>query len=205
MLYANNIVHNLRISGVTLAELMITLAIAAIVFSMAIPSFSLTITRSQIVTYTNEFLTYLSFARNEALMRGNIVTLCKSSDGATCVTTGGWEQGWIAFSDTGTIAQVDPGDVILRVHGKLYGYITLTGDANVLNAISYSSDGRTGVRGIWSFCDQGIVSKDSELSSGLRSAIEVTRVGRARSNVNCKFCNDPLIVVCTNGCTAVCP
>ncbi|MBK7989954.1 MAG: GspH/FimT family pseudopilin [Comamonadaceae bacterium] len=44
------------------------------------------------------------FARSsEAIKRNSRVVLCTSSDGSTCVTSGGWQQGWTRFCGTPTM------------------------------------------------------------------------------------------------------
>ncbi|NJM11542.1 MAG: hypothetical protein HC889_06370 [Synechococcaceae cyanobacterium SM1_2_3] len=35
------------------------------------------------------------------------MTLCKSADGATCIATGGYQQGWIVFVDETPLAVRD--------------------------------------------------------------------------------------------------
>lgn len=199
MFYANRAVYNLRINGVTLTELLITLAIAAVVTSMAIPAFSTTIARMRITSHTNEFLSYLNYARNEAITRSRRVIICKSADAISCADTGSWEQGFVVFVDNNDDKVVDT-DEILRVHTKLDSSVTITGDSMVNKYIAYSSDGRTRMDtgasqdGTLSICDLGI---------GFRSAINIYKVGRARSNEKCKFCPGPS-PECAE-CTADCP
>ena len=88
----------IRVAGVTLFELVVTMAIASILASIAIPSFVDMIRTSHLKTHTSDFVTSLSLARSEAARRGNLVTVCKGTDGTGCTTDGGWEQGWIVFS-----------------------------------------------------------------------------------------------------------
>lgn len=194
MFYPNSAVYNLRINGVTLTELLITLAIAAVVTSMAIPTFNTTIARMRITSHTNEFLSYLNYARNEAITRGRRVIICKSADAISCADTGSWEQGLVVFVDNNDDKVLDA-DEILRVHTKFDSTVTITGDSMVNEYIAYSSDGRTRMdtgasqEGILSIC--GIRLRSDDLDSRLRSAIKIYKVGRARSNEKCKFCPAP--------------
>lgn len=79
--------------GFTLIELMIALAIAAILLAIAVPSYSGSRLNSQLRASTNELIGSINLARSEAIKAGATVTLCASSDGATC--GGAWNQGWV--------------------------------------------------------------------------------------------------------------
>lgn len=89
--------------GFSLVELMVTVAVAAILLGIAIPSFDRFILKNRLNTYASAFSASARLARSEALKRNTAVTLCKSSDGLSCVTSGGWEQGWIVLSGTTVI------------------------------------------------------------------------------------------------------
>ncbi len=130
-----------RGGGFSLVELMITLAIAAILLSMAVPSFSELIKNNRLITQTNDFVTALNLARSEAIRRGSRVTVCKSSDQASCVAGGSWEQGWIVFNDVNGNGTVAAATDIIRVHEALTGNVTLSGDAALADYVSYVSSG----------------------------------------------------------------
>ena len=90
-------------------------------------------------TQANEFLSMIQFTRSEAVKRNGRVTMCKSANGATCTAAGGWAQGWIVFTDSGTVGTIDGSDIPLKVHAALTGGSTLTGS---VNAFSYRSNGQ---------------------------------------------------------------
>jgi type IV fimbrial biogenesis protein FimT len=132
--------------GFTLMELIVTLAIAAIVVTIGVPSFREMLRNNRLATQTNEFLAALSLARSEAIKRGVRVSLCKSADGASCTTSGGYQQGWIVFVDPGnpvgaSTPVVDVGEVVLRVYAALPGDLTLTGNQNVQSYVSFVAAG----------------------------------------------------------------
>lgn len=191
--------------GVTLIELMMVLIITAVVLSMAAPTLNETIIRSRITSNTNEVLSYLNYARNEAITRGRQVTMCKSANGTVCATNAfGWEQGFIIFVNVPNIpgpdpdsSQVDDNNIILRVHDKLEGNVTLQGNTFVENSIVYSSNGR--VDGI----QNGTLSMCDNSGNGLKNAIVISNMGRARSDRNCKACPSPNSP-CPD-CKATCP
>lgn len=138
-------------SGFTIIELMIALAIAAILAAIAAPSFRATIQNNRLVTQVNELQASLGLARSEAIKQNNNVTTCPSSNGTSC--TGSWQNGWIVFvDDNGAVGTVDAGDIVLRVHGTIFGGNTINfTQANV----SYSGTGlsRANLISTFRFCD----------------------------------------------------
>lgn len=105
--------------GFTLIELMVTIAVLAILLTIAVPNFQTFVMNSRMASQTNDLITALSLARSEAVKRAANVTVCASSDGATC--TGGWEAGWIVHDSAGNV---------LRSYAALSGASTLTGSVN---------------------------------------------------------------------------
>lgn len=131
-------------SGFTLVELMVVLAIAVFLITSAIPSFQSFIQNNRMSSTTHGFITSMNLARSEAVKRGTQVTMCKSGDSATCVNNGGWEQGWIVFVDNNGDGQRQTGgtpEELLRVQNSLSGGISISGQDDVENLISYAADG----------------------------------------------------------------
>ena len=131
--------------GFTLIELMMVLMLTAIVLTLAVPSFQNIISSNRLTTQVNEFVSALNLARSEAIKRGVRVTLCKSADGTTCTNTGGYDQGWIVFSDLNDNADFDDNESsdeeLIRVVGNLGNKISITGNRNVAKYISFISSG----------------------------------------------------------------
>ncbi len=84
-------------SGFTVTELMLVLAMAGALVVLAIPSFSQFFENNRVTTNTNDFAAVLTQARSEAIKRGSNVVLCAGNYGAGC--TGTWNDGWIMFED----------------------------------------------------------------------------------------------------------
>lgn len=125
-------------SGFTLIELMITLAIAVILLMIGVPSFQETIRQNRLTAYANEFVGALNLARSEAIKRSVRITVCKSADGVSCTTSGGYQQGWIVFNDPNSNATVDaPGEQVIRAYGGLSEGFTLIGNVSVANYVSF--------------------------------------------------------------------
>lgn len=141
-----------QMTGITLVELVATLAIAAILCGMAIPSFAQLMHDSARTTAVNGFIHSLYLARSEAIRRGLVVSICKSPDGEACNHRGAsWNDGWIVFvnTDRDELPERDPDEPLLAVHhGWENGSIT----SNRL-AYSFRPQQQGVVNGTLVFCD----------------------------------------------------
>ncbi|MFZ6048042.1 GspH/FimT family pseudopilin [Pseudomonas sp. CR3202] len=97
-----------RQSGFTLVELMVTVVVLAVLLGIAVPSFTDVTLGSKLRSQANDLAAGVALARSEAIKRNQAVTLCASADGAACATSGGWHQGWIVRSSSGTIIATHP-------------------------------------------------------------------------------------------------
>lgn len=122
--------------GFTLIELMVTIAVLAILLTVAVPNFQMFVMNNRMASQTNDLITALSLARSEAVKRAANVTVCASSDGATCpaasASTTSWAPGWLVTDSAGTP---------IRVQQALGGNSMLAGGTN---SITYNSSGRLG-------------------------------------------------------------
>lgn len=115
--------------GFTLIELMVTIAVLAIVVTIAAPSFTTMINNNRSIALGEELVTALNYARAEAVKRGDSVSVCASSDGATC--TGTWTQGWVV---------ADADDNVLRYWEapNTGAAIAVTRNAAAITSISFA-------------------------------------------------------------------
>lgn len=115
------------LAGATLTEAMVVVAIAAVLVTQGIPSLVDFVHDARRDLLVQETLGAFSFARSEAIKRGQRVTLCPSVDGANCRGNAVWEDGWIVFADDAQVGVVDPGEPVLRRYPGLATGNTLRG------------------------------------------------------------------------------
>lgn len=156
--------------GFTLIELMVTVAVLAILLSIAIPNYQTFVLNSRMASQTNDLVTALNLARSEAVKRAANVTVCASSDGATC--TGGWAAGWIVRDAAGTP---------IRVQQALGGSSSLSGGADVTSTITFTASGRTTIPTTATAASTTLTLCPPSPASVQGRAIQIERTGRSRS------------------------
>jgi len=138
--------------GFTLIELMITIALVAILLSFAGPGFVELIRRNQVRSITDDFYTAYNTARSEAVKRNQQVTVCASSDGASC-DADNWDSGWLMFIDENSNGAVNGGEDVVHKGEALPGGYTLRADAPYSSSITMNPDGSVnGINGSFRVC-----------------------------------------------------
>lgn len=130
-------------AGFTLIELMVVVALMAILATLAAPAMSGMVNSMRLTTAVNSLFTSLLLARSEAIKRNGRAVVCKSASGDACITSGGWEQGWIVFHDANNNATRDTGEVIVSRGHALQSPIRLNGNSPLANYVSFTPMGQT--------------------------------------------------------------
>jgi type IV fimbrial biogenesis protein FimT len=102
-------------SGLTLVELMTTLAVGIIILAIGVPAFMTMMSSNQAAGYANDLVGAIRLARSEAIKRSDMVTICASNAAQTACSGNNWINGWIVFSDDSNYATIDEGETIHRV------------------------------------------------------------------------------------------
>lgn len=108
--------------GLTLIELIIAISIITIVAVYAVPTFSPIIENSQRRAVINDTLAFLAMGRQEAVINGQVVTLCPLKDDNRCGRD--WTRPLTLFFDPRNQRAVSQREQIIRVlqppsHGQL--------------------------------------------------------------------------------------
>ncbi len=111
-------------TGFTLLELMVTVAIGGIVLAIGLPAFSGFIKSSRLTTQTNDVLTSLHVARNEAVNRGHNIRILTLSGNAD------WSTGWEILLDINNNGTTETEDIVLRNYDAIES-ATLDGVSSV--------------------------------------------------------------------------
>jgi type IV fimbrial biogenesis protein FimT len=164
-------------SGFTLIELLVALAVASILIAAATPSLSSFFRTNRLAATTNEMVLSLQLARAEAARRGRAVSLCASSDGATCAGGTAWAGGWIVFQDanaTGTPAPGGSGAQLIRVFQASDGAVSLTGPAFARFNPDGSASAALGSESVFDVQVEDCVDAQ-------RRRVRINRLGRVRT------------------------
>jgi type IV fimbrial biogenesis protein FimT len=86
-------------TGLTLVELMVTLAVLIIAITVVRPTFDSVIKSNHNTSHTNELIGALRLARSEAVKRGEWVVVCPSNAKNNACESSNWQNGWLVFSD----------------------------------------------------------------------------------------------------------
>ncbi len=121
-------------AGITLIELMVTIAVLGILLAIGAPSFVETIRGNRITSQTNAFISALALARNTAGNGRNVIVT------ATSATSGNeFGGGWTVWVDRNGNQTMNSGEE-LRMTEALGGGVTLDSVENI-STFQFASDG----------------------------------------------------------------
>ena len=161
-----------RVRGITLIELIFTVAIASVLCAVSLPALGGLLSNAQSRSAHNTLIAALNLARGTAVSRQSDVSICPSSDGATCDNAIWWQHGWIVFADTNHDGVRSGNEAVLHVGQKLDG-VAIASTAGRRH-VTYRFDGTSaGTNLTFAFCDRrGSASADT---------VVVSNTGRIRS------------------------
>jgi type IV fimbrial biogenesis protein FimT len=154
----------------TLVELMFTIFIMAVLAMLAVPSFRDASLGSRLAATANSLHGAIQIARSEAIKANVPITLCTSTDGATCATTGTWEQGWIVRNAAGGLYHSEP--------AQPTGFRVI--EASGLRTLTFQPIGVTSSSASFKVCRQTPLGKQERVVSMTGTAVayvSTTEVG----------------------------
>lgn len=132
-----------RTQGLTLLELLTACVVLGVLAAIAGPYHQSFLARQMLHDATEHLFSAIHLTRSEAIKRNVHVTLCKSADGFSCSSAGGWEQGWIVFEDLNHNASRDHDEVIIHSAPAKTGALRISGNTPVANYIAYTPFGHS--------------------------------------------------------------
>jgi type IV fimbrial biogenesis protein FimT len=165
--------------GFTLVELLVAITVTAVLLLVAGPKLSDFAKSVKLTAASNTLLAHFHIARSEAIKRDRRVVLCKSADGMSCATTGGWEQGWIVFVDANSDGMRESAEAVILREERLSNSLRLTGNLNVVRYVSFAPTGATKLAG-GGFQAGTLTLCTYSLEAGEARQIVLNAVGRPR-------------------------
>ena len=189
--------------GFTLLELLTVITVLGILAALSVPTLESLVKRNRAVSVTNELLVSYQLARDEAMLRGRRVVVCRrarpASENAVCneanlgganhcscaqgavdSSNDGWEDGWLVFEDLNENNLADSGETLIKVFDPIAVNFTVRdGDGSPhYERIYFDPDG-TSIAGSLQVCQVGTeTSADSDRIRTARRVL-VSRVGQA--------------------------
>lgn len=167
--------------GLTLLDLLVSLAIAALLVGVGLPGYRAWIAEMELRDRVEALVEAMSHARAEAIKRGVRVNLCPTHDGAHCAADGHWESGWLLFADANHDGDRDDDEAVVRHEGPAHPGITVRGNRPVNQYVSYTPFGQTRMvngalqMGTFTVCRPGAKAVDVVLANGGRVRVDRTR------------------------------
>ena len=189
--------------GFSLIELMVVLGVLGILLTVGAPSFNNLIADNRLLSEVYGLRATLSNARTEALTQRTFVTVCRSSDGASCTSgAGNWNEGYIAFTDFDGDGALDPngvgGDKIVQAKVLDNSTLDITYIDSASSRIRFNSNGNAlGFSGTIRICDDRGASK--------ARGIAVSSVGSVQALVDSDDPKNDIVNKPGGGSDVTCP
>ena len=139
--------------GISVVELVISLAVVSILATTGVPAFSNFIQTNRISESAFDILGTINLARTEAVKRRTRVVLCRSANPTAATPTCGgaandWTTGWLVFASGDGNNTYTAGTDTLLGSGKVHASnVTIITNSTSNNNLEYNSDGTTNEAG----------------------------------------------------------
>jgi type IV fimbrial biogenesis protein FimT len=159
-------------SGMTLLELLVTMAVAAVLAGLAMPSMELLLAQWYRNNAIRGIVGHLQLARSSAIKSTRRVVVCNSQDGNQCADSDhrDWSSGWLVFQDSNGNNSLDSAETVIAVAGSRAGIETMA-SSNKVRRYVFLPNG---------LMASGMSSLVVTPKKGKSISIVVSRVGRIR-------------------------
>lgn len=173
--------YNKKLSGFTLIEMLVTVAIAGILLAMATPYFTETIMNNKTQSYSSELSMALFLAQNEAIKRGVQVTVKPNTTAIGNKWQGG---GWTIFADSNADGIQDTGDELIKSYTADNSYTLKSKDSVFASYVGFSATGSPVgiVSGIQAVSDGSFILCRPDNNNDLSRTIRLTFAGNISVN-----------------------
>lgn len=146
-----------RSLGLTLPELLVSLAVTSIMTFAALNYLPQLIYSNRMTGEVNRFVGVLQLARSEAVKQGRRLVLCPRTDHEVCANHADWENGWLLFASENRERAAD--EPLILAAPPLAEFIKIrSGDQR--KRIVYQPDGSSGgTNSSFTFCDRRELAK----------------------------------------------
>lgn len=134
-----------RHTGITLIELLTTIALIAVLAGAAVPALDHILLNAQRRATLEGLARAAWLARSEALRRGRVVLLCGTTDGAACAPgLSAWSEGWLV------VPEDDPAEVLHVGEGATHPRSGLLANRQLFR---FEPNDRRSTNGTLAWCD----------------------------------------------------
>ncbi len=135
--------------GISLTEVLVSLAAAAILAAYALPGLQVTMANSEQTAVINRFVASVLLARSIAITKGTHAVICPSIDGLTCREDNRWHEGWIVLESDSSHLPPSTGNANVIRTERLRGRAALSVNRNLFQ---FRPRGRRATNGTFIVC-----------------------------------------------------
>ena len=145
-------IRKTAVTGFTIFELIVSMAVAAVLAALALPSFAEFIDDNRLRGVATELMSDLNLARGEAIKRNARVLICPKVGNSDCASNAKdkWNNGWVVCYDADADGKCDAGTDSdpnpIRVVNPMPSGVTLEGSAT---DVRYTATGSTTGQVAW--------------------------------------------------------
>lgn len=143
-----------RQSGITVIELLVSIAILGIIFAIAIPSYGSAMARVKMGEAESAIFTSINNAVNFSFIGGTRAVLCPSSNGVSCDNSFDWSRGWLVFEDKNANRERDAEDIKLASIDQISTELQILSSEGRTRIAFQSGGGNFGSNAHFKLCDK---------------------------------------------------